>query len=170
VNSIKKDYSDLKQASVKDETISQFEVPYIAVGCVGWSGIERRIIQHGGGDNRQLVAVFENLDEIKAHLASLREEEWKFTKKHIDRPKVFEKIRRAMEREAGEGSTVKRENQTGETTPQVDSQQSEASGSENTLSAMTFSSTDMERHQRGGPTRGWSVIRRLLGTGICRSV
>ena len=111
------------------------------------------------------MAVFENLDEIRAHLASLREEEWRFTKKHFDRPKVFDKIRRVMEREAGEGSTVQRENQTEETTPQVYSQLV-ASGSGNVPSVLRSNAVDS--HQRGGRTSGWSVIRRMLGTGLLR--
>ena len=71
--------------------------PYIAVGCLGWTGQERRSIRHGNEDTRQLVTIFENDSEMKAHLNFLREEEWKFTQR-FDRPKIVHSLRRARER------------------------------------------------------------------------
>jgi hypothetical protein len=75
--------------------IPNIKKPYIAVGCLGWVGPERRSMHHGSEDHRQLVAVFENDKEIKAHAASLREEEWKFVQErfHHQRPKLKLKFR-----------------------------------------------------------------------------
>ena len=73
------------------------KIPYIAVGCVGWVGEERRRIYHGTEDNRQLVKVFEKQQEINSHMHHLREEEWRFTRNN--RPKIVHKLRFVRERE-----------------------------------------------------------------------
>lgn len=69
--------------------IPDVKKPYIAVGCLGWVGLERRSMHHGSEDRRQLVAVFENGNQMKAHAASLREEEWRFVQERFQqgRPK-----------------------------------------------------------------------------------
>lgn len=58
--------------------IPQFKVPYIAVGCLGWTGSERRKIHHREQDTRELVKMCENEAQMKEHLAVIREDEWKF--------------------------------------------------------------------------------------------
>jgi hypothetical protein len=67
------------------------KIPYIAVGCLGWTGNEPRYLRHG--NNRQLLKVFENHAEMKAHLAYIREEEWKFTQERFVRPKIAHNLR-----------------------------------------------------------------------------
>ncbi|PVH75718.1 hypothetical protein DL98DRAFT_315416 [Cadophora sp. DSE1049] len=59
--------------------LPDFKIPYIAVGCLGWTGSERRKMHHGTQDTRELVKVFENEVQMKAHLSEVREEEWRFT-------------------------------------------------------------------------------------------
>lgn len=71
-------------------------IPYIAVGCLGWTGPERRSFWHGTEDSRQLLTVFENSAEMKAHLAYLREEEWKFTQQRFNQPKIVHRLRRVL--------------------------------------------------------------------------
>jgi hypothetical protein len=78
------------------------QIPYIAVGCLGWTGIERGSLWRGETDNRKLLAVFENYAEMKAHLAYLREEEWKFTQQRFDQPKIVHKLRWARKKEDSE--------------------------------------------------------------------
>ncbi|MAD87394.1 MAG: hypothetical protein CL912_30920 [Deltaproteobacteria bacterium] len=56
----------------------KFKVPYIAVGCLGWTGSERRKMHHGHQDTRELLRVCENEAQMKEHLAVIREEEWRF--------------------------------------------------------------------------------------------
>ncbi|KAH7378063.1 hypothetical protein BKA64DRAFT_714562 [Cadophora sp. MPI-SDFR-AT-0126] len=56
-----------------------FRVPYIAVGCLGWTGTERRKMHHGVQDTRELVRVCENEAQMREHLREVREEEWRFT-------------------------------------------------------------------------------------------
>lgn len=69
--------------------IPDVKKPYIAIGCLGWVGLERRSMHHGSEDRRQLVAVFENSNQMKAHATSLREEEWQFVQERFQqgRPK-----------------------------------------------------------------------------------
>jgi hypothetical protein len=57
----------------------KLRAPYIAIGCLGWTGAERQKIHHGKEDDRKLVAISESGEEMKAHLYLLREEQWKFT-------------------------------------------------------------------------------------------
>ena len=72
-------------------------MPYIAVGCLGWTGPDRRSLQHGAEDSRQLLTVFENFAEMKAHLAYLRDEQWKFTlQQKLDQPRIVHKLRRVL--------------------------------------------------------------------------
>jgi hypothetical protein len=92
VEDIKKYYS----AVLKNKP--EIKRPYIAVGCLGWTGEKRRNIRHGSEDTRQLVTVFENDTEMKAHLNFLRDEEWKFTQERFHRPKIDHNLRRARER------------------------------------------------------------------------
>ncbi|KAG4427223.1 hypothetical protein IFR05_017294, partial [Cadophora sp. M221] len=61
------------------ESKIKIKTPYIAVGCLGWTGAERRKMHHGKQDTRELVAVFENEAQMKVYLAGVREEEWRFT-------------------------------------------------------------------------------------------
>lgn len=63
-------------------------VPYIAVGCLGWVGNERRTMHHGDGDNRQLVAVCDNHAQMMTHLNSVREEEWRFIQERRSQPRL----------------------------------------------------------------------------------
>jgi hypothetical protein len=69
------------------------KIPYVAVGCVGWVGEERRKMHHGSEDNRQLVKIFEKQWEINSHMQHLREEEWLFTRNNFNRPKIVHKLR-----------------------------------------------------------------------------
>lgn len=72
-------------------------MPYIAVGCLGWTGPDRRSLQHGAEDSRQLLTVFENFAEMKAHLSYLRDEQWKFTlQQRLDQPKIVHKVHRVL--------------------------------------------------------------------------
>jgi hypothetical protein len=94
--------------------IPDIKKPYIAVGCLGWVGLERRSMHHGLEDHRQLVAVFENDREMKAHAASLREEEWQFVQERFQqgRPKLKLNFRkpgdysRRQSSSSGSGVTV----------------------------------------------------------------
>ncbi|KAK0101126.1 hypothetical protein ONS95_012892 [Cadophora gregata] len=72
---------DLKLYYAADvrKRLPDFKVPYIAVGCLGWTGTERRKMNHGAQDTRELVRVCENEAQMKEHLRDVREEEWKFT-------------------------------------------------------------------------------------------
>ncbi|CZR60176.1 uncharacterized protein PAC_10072 [Phialocephala subalpina] len=63
-------------------------VPYIAVGCLGWVGNERRTMHHGDGDNRRLVAVCDNHAQMTMHLNSVREEEWRFIQERRSQPRL----------------------------------------------------------------------------------
>jgi hypothetical protein len=82
-------------------------MPYVAVGCLGWTGPDRRSLQHGAEDSRQLLAVFENTAEMKAHLAYLRDEQWKFTlRQRLDQPKIVHKLRRVLNREEAAQATL----------------------------------------------------------------
>jgi hypothetical protein len=76
--------------------IPDIKKPYIAVGCLGWVGLERENMHHGLEDHRQLVAVFENDREMKAHAALLRMEEWRFVQERFShgRPKLTLKFRK----------------------------------------------------------------------------
>ncbi|KAG0648217.1 hypothetical protein D0Z07_5311 [Hyphodiscus hymeniophilus] len=75
------------------------KIPYVAVGCVGWVGEERRRMHHSSEDNRQLVKVFEKQREINSHMHRLRKEEWQFTRNAFNRPKIVHKLRFVRERE-----------------------------------------------------------------------
>jgi hypothetical protein len=70
-------------------------VPRIGVGCLGWTGSERRRMHHGDEDRRQLVAIFRNFDDMKEYLKMLREEEWNFTQQRFQhgRPKLTLRLR-----------------------------------------------------------------------------
>jgi len=70
------------------------EIPYIAVGCLGWIGNERRKIHHDKEDKRELVAIFENSSEMKAHLVLLRKEWWHFTQTQSDHQKIIRNLQR----------------------------------------------------------------------------
>lgn len=83
--------------------IPNTQLPYIAVGCLGWTGYERRSLWHGAEDNRELLTVFENHAQMKAHSAFLREEEWKFTQQRFDQPKIVHNLRRVR----NEGEAVR---------------------------------------------------------------
>jgi hypothetical protein len=82
--------------------VATAETPYIAVGCVGWVGEERRRMHHGTEDSRQLVKIFEKQWEMNSHLHYLREEEWQFTHNHFNRPKIVHKLRFVREKEESE--------------------------------------------------------------------
>jgi hypothetical protein len=69
------------------------KMPYIAVGCLGWTGKERTNFRHGKEDGRQLVKVFEGIGEMKAHVAFLREEQQKFAQDRFDHPKIVHNLR-----------------------------------------------------------------------------
>ncbi|KAH8682807.1 hypothetical protein BGZ60DRAFT_398766 [Tricladium varicosporioides] len=73
VYDIKMDYTIAKRKDIDITT------PHIAIGCLGWTGADRRRLHHGNEDSRQLVAVFEDAGAMKNHLKALRDEEWKFT-------------------------------------------------------------------------------------------
>ena len=75
------------------------KTPYVAVGCVGWVGEERRRMHHGSEDNRQLVKIFEKQWEMNLHMLHLREEKWQFTHHHFNRPKIVHKLRFVRETE-----------------------------------------------------------------------
>ncbi|KAL5319359.1 hypothetical protein ACEPPN_012410 [Leptodophora sp. 'Broadleaf-Isolate-01'] len=76
--------------------------PYIAVGCLGWTGDERRKMHRGEQDTRELVAVFENEAQMKVHLAGVREEEWRFTQElQLGRPVLKLNFRKGEGREDG---------------------------------------------------------------------
>lgn len=69
----------LYYAATVKKRVPNAKVPYIAVGCLGWTGAERQNMRHGSDDTRKLVAVFDNNEQMKAHMSLLREEEWNFT-------------------------------------------------------------------------------------------
>ncbi|CAL3966135.1 hypothetical protein PZA11_002891 [Diplocarpon coronariae] len=66
-----------------------FKSPYIAVGCLGRERARARTMGlglgrgegegEGDGDRRELVAVFDSVEEMKRQLENLRGEEWRFT-------------------------------------------------------------------------------------------
>jgi hypothetical protein len=53
-------------------------IPYIAVGCLGWVGEEKRQLSHPSEHKRELVAVFDSQAELKEHLVKMRDEEVNF--------------------------------------------------------------------------------------------
>ncbi|KUJ11570.1 uncharacterized protein LY89DRAFT_227657 [Mollisia scopiformis] len=69
-------------------------IPYIAIGCLGWTGNERRQMHHGSGDNRQLLAVFDNQSQMMTHLSSVREEEWRFIQERRSQARLTLHLRR----------------------------------------------------------------------------
>jgi 2EXR family len=78
-------------------------IPYIAVACLGWTGPERKSPWHGSEDKRQLLTVFENVTEMKAHLAYLREEEWTFTQQQrVIQPRIVHRLRQVLNRDEEE--------------------------------------------------------------------
>jgi hypothetical protein len=78
--------------------------PHIAVGCLGWVGEERRRLQHGERDDRQLIKIFEAQSEINSHMRLLREEEWQFTCNNFTRPAIVHKLRFVREKgDSGSG-------------------------------------------------------------------
>jgi 2EXR family len=79
------------------QRVSDIKRPYIAVGCVGWVGAERHRWHHPSEDHRQLVAVFDNEDQMAEHAVSLRDEEWKYVQERFKqgRPKSILKFRQA---------------------------------------------------------------------------
>lgn len=82
------------------------KMPYLAVGCLGWVGLERRSLWHGTEDRRQLLTVFENYGEMKNHLAYLREEQWTFIQQQRSQSKGNHKLLRTQNTEAAESPTV----------------------------------------------------------------
>jgi hypothetical protein len=64
------------------------KIPYIAVGCLGWVGDERRTMHHGDEDKRQLVAICDTHAQMMAHLNSVREEQWNFIQARRADPKL----------------------------------------------------------------------------------
>jgi len=64
-------------------------IPYIAVGCLGWVGNDRMRIWHSMEDRRQLVAVFENSNEIQEHLSKVRGEETQFLERTFSQKTGF---------------------------------------------------------------------------------
>ncbi|KAH7310024.1 hypothetical protein BKA65DRAFT_559341 [Rhexocercosporidium sp. MPI-PUGE-AT-0058] len=87
------------------ESERSFKTPYIAVGCLGWTGKERRKMNHGKQDTRELVAVFENEAQMKVHLAGVREEEWKFTQElQLGKPVLKLNFRRVEGRKDAGGA------------------------------------------------------------------
>lgn len=78
------------------------EAPYVAIGCVGWVGEERKRMHHGSEDSRQLVRIFEKQWEMNSHMHHLREEEWQFTHNHFNRPKIVHKLRFVREKDHSE--------------------------------------------------------------------
>lgn len=82
------------------------KMPYIAVGCLGWVGLERRSIWHGSEDKRQLLMVFENYGEMKNHLAYLREEQWKFIQQQRSQSKGISGLFRMRRTEAAGPPTI----------------------------------------------------------------
>lgn len=93
VYDIKMDYTIAKR---KDANI---KTPHIAIGCLGWTGADRRRLHHGNEDSRQLVAVFEDAGAMKDHLKALRDEEWNFTHGQSTStvPSFLLKLQRAQE-------------------------------------------------------------------------
>ncbi|CZT12789.1 uncharacterized protein RAG0_16493 [Rhynchosporium agropyri] len=88
------------------EQESRSKTPFVAVGCLGWTGKERRKMNHGKQDTRELVAVFENEAQMKAHLAGVREEEWRFTQElQLKRPVLKLRFKNLEE---GEGRRIEK--------------------------------------------------------------
>lgn len=85
-------------------------IPWIAVGCLGWTGADRWAIHHGSRDNRQLVAVFQDYAAMKEHQRLLREEEKRFTQERFaSRPPSF-MLKLRLAREAYESGSIPRLN------------------------------------------------------------
>lgn len=68
-------------------------VPYIAVGCLGWTGDDRWSMQHGDRDTRELIAVFENYAQMHIYKKALEKERRRFTEQRIADPKLFQNLR-----------------------------------------------------------------------------
>jgi len=58
----------------------------IAVGCLRWKG-------SGKERTEKLVAVVKSSDEMREHLAHVRQEEWRFTKRNFSQPKIVHKLK-----------------------------------------------------------------------------
>ncbi|KAF4625998.1 hypothetical protein G7Y89_g12166 [Cudoniella acicularis] len=78
---------------------AQVTTPRIAVGCLGWTGAERKKFYHANEDSRQLVAVFEDDAAMKGYLRDLHDEEWNFTQGKFTRPRpsFLVKLQKAQE-------------------------------------------------------------------------
>jgi hypothetical protein len=100
VKEIQSYYARLKDKGQVSQT------PYVAIGCVGWVGEERRRLHHGSEDTRQLVKIFEKQGEMNAHLHYLREEAWQFTHNHFNRPKIVHKLRFARDKGESERKSL----------------------------------------------------------------
>jgi len=58
----------------------------IAVGCLRWKG-------RGEERTERLVAVLKSSEEMRDHLALVRNEEWEFTKRNFSQPKIVHKLK-----------------------------------------------------------------------------
>lgn len=78
VYDLQKYYEGMKR---KDSGV---KIPYIAIGCLGWTGEEKGKLVHGEEDARQLVAVFDSHAQMKDYLGVMREEEVRFLKERFE--------------------------------------------------------------------------------------
>lgn len=92
-----KTVADIKKHYTSFGKHTPTEIPRIAIGCLRWIGSGQERFE-------RLVAVFEKSEEMKAHLALVRQEEWKFTSRNFSRPKIAHKLRFVREGGIGEAS------------------------------------------------------------------
>jgi hypothetical protein len=91
---------DLKMYyTIAKRELPKTKPPHIAVGCLGWIGIDGKRLYHANEDNRQLLEVFESYGEMKDHQQELRYQEWKFTRDRFSSPKpsIIAKLQKAIE-------------------------------------------------------------------------
>lgn len=133
-------------------------VPYIAVGCLGWVGTERRKMHHDGGDNRRLVAVCENHAQMMIHLNSVREEEWRFIQEHRSQPKLALNLRwqKASVDSVERVQSFSRGGKTYPTTPDLPSY-SDAVFPKNQSNSDT---NDSDAHEDSGRRNRWHRLKR----------
>ncbi|KAM3082304.1 hypothetical protein ACMFMG_004748 [Clarireedia jacksonii] len=69
------------------------QLPYIAIGCLGWTGDDRWSMQHGDGDTRELMGIFESYATMHIHKKALENERRMFTEQRVMDPELVRKLR-----------------------------------------------------------------------------
>jgi hypothetical protein len=69
------------------------QLPYIAVGCLGWIGDDRWSMQHGDRDTRELIRVLESYATMHTHKKALENERRRFIAQRVVDDKLIRNLR-----------------------------------------------------------------------------